>query len=117
MVDEISSTGEVPPSNEAQAVALSRVAEPDRAEVWRQTVEQTDGKPTAAAVRQAAEQRDARALLRRIVDLVAPVNRNASFVDSWIKQLGAYDDELAELTKRTTDAISVLDDLIEGSAR
>lgn len=52
VVDEISSTGTPAPSNEAQAVALARVPEPERAEVWRETVERTNGKPTAAAIRE-----------------------------------------------------------------
>ena len=51
VVDEISSTGTPAPSNEAQAVALARVSEAERAEVWRETVERTGGKPTAAAIR------------------------------------------------------------------
>lgn len=39
------------PTNEGQARALAAVPEPERAEVWRETVERTNGKPTAAAVR------------------------------------------------------------------
>lgn len=121
LVSTIVETGLPAPANEVQARELAKVPEPQRADVWRATVERTDGKPTAAAVaetaRRAAEQRDARALLRRIVDLAAPVNRNAGFVQGWIDQLGAYDEELAELTGRAQEAISVLDDLIEGSAR
>lgn len=38
--------------NESQARELGRVPEPERAEVWRETVERTNGKPTAAAVRE-----------------------------------------------------------------
>lgn len=49
-----------PPSNERQARELSRVPEPERADVWRETVERTDGKPTAAAVRETHEQRQQR---------------------------------------------------------
>jgi hypothetical protein len=40
------------PSNEAQARELTRIPEPQRAEVWRETVERTGGQPTAAAVRE-----------------------------------------------------------------
>lgn len=109
------------PDNERQVRELAKVPEPERADVWRETVERTEGKPTAAAVaetaKRAAEQRDARALLSRAVDLLAPVNRKPGWVEVWIEQLGPYDDELAELTKRATEAISVLDDLVEGSAR
>lgn len=45
------------PENERQARELSRIPEPERAEVWAETVERTDGKPTAAAVRETYEQR------------------------------------------------------------
>jgi hypothetical protein len=38
--------------NEGQARELSRVPEPERVEVWRETVERTGGQPTAAAVRE-----------------------------------------------------------------
>lgn len=52
------SHSEIPaPSTESQARELSRVPEPERAEVWAETVERTDGKPTAAAVRETYEQR------------------------------------------------------------
>lgn len=40
------------PTNEAQARELASVPAEQRAEVWRETVERTDGKPTAAAVRE-----------------------------------------------------------------
>jgi hypothetical protein len=69
--------------------------------------------PDAAEVL-AAEQRDARALLRRIVDLAAPSSWKDSDVEAWIKHLGSYDEELSELTKRAADAIAVLDRVIEG---
>lgn len=106
-----------PPSNERQVRELGKVPEAERADVWRETVERTDGKPTAAAVaetaKRAAEQRDARALLRRIVELTAPANRSAGFVESWAGRLGQYDAELSELIKGATDSIAVLDELIE----
>lgn len=41
----------VPVENEGQARELARVPEPERADVWRETVERTNGKPTAAAIR------------------------------------------------------------------
>jgi hypothetical protein len=69
--------------------------------------------PDAAEVL-AAEQRDARALLRRIVELAAPSSWKDSDVEAWIKHLGSYDEELSELTKRAADAIAVLDRVIEG---
>lgn len=45
------------PATESQARELSRVPEPERPDVWRETVERTGGKPTAAAVRETYEQR------------------------------------------------------------
>jgi hypothetical protein len=57
VVSAIADTEVPAPANEGQARALSRVPESDRAEVWRETVERTDGKPTAAAVRETYEQR------------------------------------------------------------
>lgn len=105
------------PANEGQARELAKVPEPERADIWRETVERTEGKPTAAAVaetaKRAAEQRDARALLRRIVELTAPANRSEGFVASWADHLGKYDEELSGLIKGALDAIAVLDDLIE----
>lgn len=46
-----------PVANARQASELARVPEPERADVWRETVERTEGKPTAAAVRETYEQR------------------------------------------------------------
>lgn len=45
----------VPVESERQARELARVPEAERAEVWQQTVERTDGKPTAAAIRETYE--------------------------------------------------------------
>lgn len=41
--------------NEAQARELGRVPESERAEVWRRTLDRTEGAPTAAAVRETYE--------------------------------------------------------------
>jgi hypothetical protein len=57
VVSTIVETELPPPANEGQARELGRVPAPERAEVWRETVERTDGKPTAAAVRETYEQR------------------------------------------------------------
>lgn len=57
VVSTIVETELPPPANEGQARELGRVPEPERTEVWRETVERTDGKPTAAAVRETYEQR------------------------------------------------------------
>jgi hypothetical protein len=111
------------PDNERQVRELAKVPEPDREDVWRETVERTDGKPTAAAVRETADERqkqadarrDARALLRRIVELAWSPNWPAGHVEHWAKTLGPYDEELSELTDRALKAISVLDQLVEGT--
>lgn len=57
VVSAIADTEMPAPANEGQARALSRVPEPERAAVWAETVDRTDGKPTAAAVRETYEQR------------------------------------------------------------
>lgn len=59
------------------------------------------------------EQRDARALLTRIVELVAPKSMSDGFINSWAEHLGDLDDELTELTKRSEQAAQVLLDLTE----
>jgi hypothetical protein len=43
-----------PVDNSRQAAELARVPEEKRAEVWAETVERTEGKPTAAAIRDTA---------------------------------------------------------------
>lgn len=67
--------------------------------------------------KRADEQRDARALLSRVVELLAPPNRTGGFVDTWASQLGEFDTELTELIKRAADAQTVLGDLIERTSR
>jgi hypothetical protein len=57
VVESVSPMGDIAPSSERQARELARVPEPERAAVWAETVERTDGKPTAAAVRETYEQR------------------------------------------------------------
>jgi len=47
-----------PPGNEGQARELAKVHEDERADVWQETVERTDGKPTAAAIRQTRQERE-----------------------------------------------------------
>ena len=51
VVSTIVDTGLPAPANEGQARELARVPAEKRAEVWRATVERTEGKPTAAAIR------------------------------------------------------------------
>lgn len=51
LVSEFSDTDLPAPAKESHAAALAAVPEPERADVWRETVERTNGKPTAAAVR------------------------------------------------------------------
>lgn len=56
VVSAMADTDVPPPANERQARELARTPEPERAEVWRETVERTNGKPTAAAVREVREE-------------------------------------------------------------
>ena len=69
VVSTIVDTGAPTPANEGQARALSRVPEPERAEVWAATIERTDGKPTAA-VRDTYQQRQ-----QTDADLLADADR------------------------------------------
>lgn len=177
VIPKILGTGLPAPAVESQARALAKVPEPERAEVWREAVDRTDGKPTAKVVseiakervapetpepatattapvagsgttspepeaepererhlsvvresspaptlrvepsaseRQLAEQRDARGLLLRVVEILAPDHDRPGFAQTWARQLGPYDEELSDLIRRAADAISTLDDLIEG---
>lgn len=57
LVSAIADTGLPAPANEGQARALARVPEEDRADVWRETLDRTEGKPTAAAVAAAWQER------------------------------------------------------------
>ena len=52
-VSKILDTG-LPTPNESQARELAKVPEPEREQVWRETLDRTDGKPTATAVREVA---------------------------------------------------------------
>jgi hypothetical protein len=54
-VTNVTAAGLPAPENEGQARALGGVPVQDQPEVWRDTLEQTGGKPTAAAVRAAAD--------------------------------------------------------------
>lgn len=53
-VTNVTAAGLPAPVNEGQARELGKVPQADQADVWARTVEQTAGKPTAAAVRAAA---------------------------------------------------------------
>lgn len=53
----IVSKGLPAPTKESQARALVAVPEPDRADVWREAVERTNGKPTAKAVEEVVKAR------------------------------------------------------------
>ncbi len=55
----IGDTGYRLPGNEAQARELARVPEADRAEVWREANERSDGRPTAELIRQVFKERRA----------------------------------------------------------
>lgn len=56
------------PANEGQARELSRIPEPERVEVWRETVERTGGQPTAAAVRETYAARTEEVVDAELVD-------------------------------------------------
>jgi hypothetical protein len=72
VVTTIVDTGLPAPANEGQARELAKAPEEQRAEVWRETVERTDGKPTAAAVREVRNQ-----LVPVQPDIAQPID------DSW----------------------------------
>lgn len=65
----------------------------------------------------AERQRDARDLLRRIVDLAWSPRHPEGHVEAWAKLLGPYDEELSELCDHARKAIAVLDELIEGAGQ
>lgn len=65
------------PENEAQARELAKVPEPERADVWREAVERTEGKPTAAAVRAVHNERTQ---TPGPVDKVSPVDPGTTYV-------------------------------------
>lgn len=52
VVTNVTSAGLPAPTNEGQARELARVPQEQRAEVWQETLARTDGKPTAAAIRE-----------------------------------------------------------------
>jgi len=52
VVSTMVDTGLPAPTNERQARELARVPESQRAEVWEETLARTEGKPTAAAIRE-----------------------------------------------------------------
>ncbi len=64
--------------------------------------------------KKAAVQRDARGLLLRAVEILAPAHDRTGYAKAWASHLGPYDDELSELIRRATEALATLDDLIEG---
>lgn len=51
VVTNVTTAGLPAPSNEGQARELARVPEADQVDVWQETLDRTEGKPTAAAVR------------------------------------------------------------------
>ncbi|MFD5508170.1 hypothetical protein ACFWIB_10400 [Streptomyces sp. NPDC127051] len=67
-VSPIGDTGLPVPTNEAQARELARVPEPQRVDIWRETVERTGGQPTAAAVRETYAARTAEVIDAEVVE-------------------------------------------------
>ena len=76
-VTTVVDTGLPAPSNEAQARELTRIPEPERAAVWRETVERTGGQPTAAAVRETYVARYDEVVDAEIVDESVPQTHSA----------------------------------------
>lgn len=72
--------------------------------------------PDADAER-AAKRRDARALLVRVVELLSPTGGKPGYIETWARQLGPYDDELAQLVQRAHNALAALDDLISEAGK
>lgn len=60
------------PTSERQARELIRIPEPERVEVWRETVARTGGQPTAAAVRETYAARTDEVIDAELVDEPAP---------------------------------------------
>lgn len=71
-VTNVTVAGLPAPANEGQARELNRVPEPQRVEVWRETVQRTGGQPTAAAVRETYATRETEIVDAELVDDPAP---------------------------------------------
>lgn len=80
VVGAIAPTGLPVPENEGQARELSRVPQPERTAVWAETVEHTDGRPTAAAVRGTYEQRQ-----QRPADDTPPPSEDLFAGEDWVE--------------------------------
>ena len=63
--------------------------------------------------KRADEQRDARALLKRVVELVAPESASDEFLVTWVERLGELDTDLVVLAKRAEKASQIMNDLVE----
>jgi hypothetical protein len=63
--------------------------------------------------KRADEQRDARALLKRVVELVAPEAASEEFLVTWVERLGELDTDLTVLAKRAEKASQIMNDLVE----
>jgi ParB-like chromosome segregation protein Spo0J len=55
--------------------------------------------------KRAEEQRDARALLTRIIDLTAPPSMSEDFLDVWARQLGDLDPDLISRTEQAGEVL------------
>lgn len=118
--------GELP--NEGQARELAKVPAEERADVWRETLDRTDNRPTAAAVKESAElveerrkraelHRDNRGYLLRVAEMLHPPSHTPGFVTNLLGNLGERDDHLDRLTDRLVQARQVLDEIVEGLTR
>jgi hypothetical protein len=98
VVSAMADTGLPAPANERQARELTGLPEDQRAEVWQAALDQTDGKPTAAAVRQAravmsahfaeVRERQERELAQRQRDIDERLARDREVCedDGWLHQ-------------------------------
>lgn len=63
--------------------------------------------------KKAEERRDARSLLKRVVDLIGPGQADDGFVDSWADRLGDRDEELDDLARHSQQAAQILQKLAD----
>jgi len=111
VVSTVVDNGLPAPMTERQARELARVPEPERADVWREALERTEGKPTAAAVREIAHPSTrsepepepvAESTIEDYVESGAAVRRARLRHDlmSWLRRAQVFDlepDEVADL--------------------
>lgn len=98
-VTNVTVAGLPAPANEGQARELTRVPEPEQAEVWRETIERTSGRPTAAAIRVVRDEGQ------------APPSPASTILDDYINsdrdvQLARYRQEFARALAKADDLLT-----------